>query len=264
MLEITILKVRHGGDTKLEARLEAQKVRPHIESCDVFSVEGSCATRDSAEHYELEQMDAQDKLDDIRDFFEVQSMIHTLNENPREAPTSRAWGDRIERYIFINKTPVYVSERWDDQKKASDLSEQHDSGEGLIDRAVDLLQAGHLQDSVNSFYEGLILDMGVIVQRDRHIAGNFLEAEQTIRDKYKKLKSKEVIRLKLVIGSNHRPELYTNLPVQVLSLVEESSLQVPSYRRAIELVRRDVPKDDVIPVLNAAAKEMLEYKNFRT
>ena len=52
MLEVTVLKNLHGGESQSSAEIEAKKLLEHIRDCDVFSSEAACSLESEALHRE--------------------------------------------------------------------------------------------------------------------------------------------------------------------------------------------------------------------
>jgi len=211
MLDITILKVIHGGVE------EARKLAGPIRECDVYSPENSGAL-DSGAQWEEESWRkclasgiSRSAYNRIRE-----SRADSIGLMPNQVSFFMQKWD----YLFRSRRPVYYIERWQD---ASQLPSEGFTFE---------------EGSVIGYYEALCRLVRRDQAREKNMAGNLATAEKKIREAYPDLREKDPLKFTIELGLAHRLEDLVP-EARVVSLVDEHELnKIPGWDNYVALIAR--------------------------
>ncbi len=203
MLDITLLKVEHKGE------LEAKKLLPYIEKCDVFAPEAAGEIAVRAMHLEKTWY-GQLNLSRSR-------VAPILAKNYSSHPPLMAdYNIKRDDYLFRNKKPLYYLEKWPEGSSLNDRFAFHHS---LMGAALDRLSRRDITSFLNTSSQAIEVLANLVKLRDRHIAENITNAEHHIRTVYPRL-TKSTLSLVAEIGLAHNPQIYTTLPLSIIDLSE--------------------------------------------
>ena len=180
MLEVTILKTRHHGKD------ESIKLRPYIDNCDLFSLEQACATEEQARILEMdwEKTLKKSKVYAKR-FVEIRYHGNSVD------------GANYQTFLFdalhgANRS-IYLAERFTNICEAEKVSSKKTTFKMLRQESLKRLKNKRIDDFL-IFSKGYfaILFEGINM-RDKEIARNIENAEESIRLRYPQLSNKENI-----------------------------------------------------------------------
>lgn len=211
MLDITILKVMHGGVE------EARKLAGPISECDVYSPERSGASNAGAQWEEeswrkcLASGINRSAYNRLRG-----SEVSTIGLRPAQIPFFMQKWDSL----FRSRRAVYYIERWEDTSRLPPVFLDFEEG------------------SVVGYYEALCRLVRRDKARERNMAENLATAEEKIRWAYPDLRVKDPLKFTIELGYMHRLE--DLVPgAKVVSLVDERSLSnVKGHENYVALIAR--------------------------
>lgn len=202
-LEVTILRVKHGGIS------EAKKLLPYIKSCDVWAPEYGMCSEEEAQKTESEW---------------VKSLTESRTQVLRHLESLPVYGGALLKkyhtkqfdYLYISQKRIWHVERCtpeEEQILIQLYTSQHELGtisyKALLDRNFKDFFDFHLQ-ALEHESQGREL-------RDKIMARNLSSAEARIKETYA-LEDKDPLRLIVPIGGLHRIEKYS--PIPVCSIIE--------------------------------------------
>jgi len=213
MLDITILKTKHSGES------EARKILPYVQSSDAFSLEifNPIMTEDKLTFKEEEWAELIGSGTSRSKFSASLDNMFTSFGDP-EGP---AYLRKVFDYLFRNKTPLYHAERWKEYQQIKEIYDFWISGNEIISRGLELLNDGDFELGSRLYFRGGELHSRHRVMRDKNVAQNLPKAEEFLRSAYPKLASKDKIALCVQVGASHKPELYIPQETKVINLVED-------------------------------------------
>ena len=237
MLDVTVLKTSHGGE------LEAKKLIPYVQSCDVFSVETAIMSEDRAAQLEKLWRSLLGKRIGRDDFSEGVKYLVAAETNPE----IRKYMIKAYEYAFRNQRPLYCQERFQNEAKADIVHNLWNSGIRTFSEGIEAITRGEETKGVKSAYMGSRFLYSSRKGRDINIAKNLSRAEDIIRSTYPQTLDKDPLRLVLQIGAAHRPEAYSNLPIKVVTLVDHMSDRID------EMIEDGAPIDLFVPLFREIA-----------
>jgi hypothetical protein len=233
VLEVTLLKVRHGSEQ------EAKKLLPYIRSCDVYSPEESGL-----------------KAQDVKKILEWWKGIRSLPRSRALIAIAKVKSDLSEideyslkqrDYLFRSQKPLVYLERWSEEE-GNTLQNRTNTYIRGPPYAIKALAEGDINEYFRLYLHCLEEMCAVTKARDMHIGQNLSHAEGWIRQENPQLKGKDPLRLTFELGFGHWPEKYSQIPVNVIHLAdtnplnvnEELSLKVGNAQKPSDLSSRDI------------------------
>ena len=247
MLEITLLKVNHFGER------QARKLLPYIMDCDAFSQEAFGLTEDSATENEKNWRDL------IESEISRSRVVSTFCPGEDKHPRVLEYLMKVSDYLFRQKRPQFYTERWRNSGELMKMRRLAEEGSFVEDRGLTKISQGDYEEGISLFYEGVKKIMASSRMRDKNIAGNLGTAEGILRANYPRFADKNKIKLTLELGSFHRPEKYTSLPIKVVYLHDSGSYNdmLKLQEASTRLIRRGISLSRLTPLL----RKRLEQKH---
>lgn len=250
MLEVIILKTRHGGDTEDSGLIEAKKIFPYLESFDAFSPESLLRTKEQAEASEARW---QSYLASSPDRHALAEKLRFPNRT-KHTSAQFVYVTEIMREIMRKGITLYTPERWENDSEARRLTGLLRESSDEYDRGVNFVRALREDEGVRVLYDSFKKMLEVIDARDSHIASNLNQAEAIIRSTYPHLQEREVIRLGMQIGYAHRIEQFGNIQITSIPLLGTNEDLAAATAKVYDLLRQNAPFDSVRPWLLRVGK----------
>ncbi len=231
MLDITILKNVHIPE-------EAHKLYPYMAKADVFSVEQAyCPERNAIINENRIARDLAKARSSKRKKRGKFSKL--INEDQPGSFLSLVFDELLK-----NRTYFYSIERFH-ESSTIEGDRRHAEVEDFYREAERLLVSGKPKEAVEVYLLGQQEGIRELNYRDRHIGANLDEAEYKIRKLSRSLSRKNPIKFFVQIGASHRPEDYTELPVKVIDLTEDSTDYYKLTIKSDDLLREGLDNEEV-------------------
>ena len=204
LLKIRLLKTSHSS------KIEAERLVPHIEWCDIYSPECAFITESRA----VEKANA----------WSEQLKLPSMAINS----AAGSYSETEDSYLFKAKKPVVYIERWpkDDAIRYSTVVSEI---KGTLRLAKDELKKDELE-SFDEFFRLISKFIAMIrdetIARDRNIASRLSAIDKIIIAENPSLRSKTEIRLAMQIGWLHNIEKYSNMPIKIVNLSDSDPVDI--------------------------------------
>jgi hypothetical protein len=210
MIDITILKVEH------RTVKQARKLLPYVQACDVFGIESAGKSEQAA--MKIERL-WEDVINSNLSRTQFAQWEELRQREARNSPEIRDYAAKADEYLFLEKKPMWYFERYSDseRQKLAQLEQTMDQHKKAFGRLLSGDHAGYFESS----WQHYVAKIAYLDTRDEHIARQLDVAEHKIRERYPSLSDKVPLRYALYVGSNHLPERFTQVPVNIVSLIEE-------------------------------------------
>src|SRR3989344_6796956 len=229
MLEVTILKVIHNGIN------EAKKLMPHIQNCHVFAPEAAISTEVDSRKIELLW---QKLLKKSREYVQVFQRYKHNQVGLRDKGEYFCTRDDL---LYLSKRALWLTERFSNEEARKRWDQLQE-----IEGAMNNTHTAFARKDLKLFNRSRITALEGLLKftraRDQEIARNIEDSEGRIREAYPWLED-ETIKWCIEIGGSHKPERYTEVKANVITLGDISSMP-PFTRKLISLYGRE----DIIDV----------------
>ena len=208
MIEITILKTRHGT---LE---DAKKLLPWITKSDAWGVEafgfaGENAEKEEDSFHEWYNHSRSQFLEMARDVYK--KSLCGMGE----------YNIKLWDYLFRNKKPIYILERLP-SSVTKNLKKNMVEYLILGDIAQNKLKERKIEDFLENLRLSLVGFESMRDLRDIEIGKNLDNAEEYLRRKHPFLRELKTINLSVSVGAMHHPENFMKSPCMVEQMAEYS------------------------------------------
>ncbi len=237
MLEATILKTNH------RTKAEAEKLKPYILECDIFSPE--CThPKDYARSVEtswqnlLKQPRGIAKRELRRTHKDLSAAYNFMDEE------ALAYHDSMFLALHDSKKPIWVVEKLPTKKEAEELVSESNAFRGILDPTMKCLLEKDIEGFLRLSKDYLMRQLAFVDKRDKIIAQEIDSGEPAIRKAYPHLEKQENLKLCVQIGATHRPEIYTARKVKVIDKVNLSKNPVLVLKRRVFGGLKEIPQDE--------------------
>ncbi|MBI2043849.1 hypothetical protein HYT24_00605 [Candidatus Pacearchaeota archaeon] len=218
MLEITLLKTTHpSNERRNSGRVEARKLLSHIKNCDAFSTEEAYGIEENAK--EKENVWASWLNPEVKRSQFLRGLRGLIKRENKLTDEVVIYESTMLAYLLRQRKPLVYVERWPNIDESNALKSLYKEGMSYWNGNREDKYHRSVQVTVlTDFMEAIKKVNKAIEKRDQHIAENLERVEQILRKTYPQFSSKEVIKLAIQIGADHRIEDYTRRPIKIIHI----------------------------------------------